>query len=316
MKLTNPELIVKRSYKEVYKDGDKIVKIFEKDHPKSAVFNEALNTVRVEEAGLDIPKLDEVTQIDEKWALVIECQAGETLETVMEKDPDNLEKYMAEFVDLQLQIHAKTAPMLTKLKDKLAKQINQLKELDATQRYELLVRLESMPKHTKVCHGDFNPSNVIVGEDGKLTVVDWAHVTQGNASADAALTYLQFALKNRVAAEMYLTMFCKKSDTAKQYVQQWFPIVAAAQLEKNNELEKHVPVYTVDKQHVHVVVGETKHPMLEAHFIEWITLNTNQGIYRKQLNPGQEPVADFSLCDGEQVEEVYAYCNLHGLWKC
>ena len=74
---------------------------------------------------------------------------------------------MAEFVDLQLQIHAKTAPMLTKLKDKLAKQINQLKELDATQRYELLVRLESMPKHTKVCHGDFNPSNVIVGEDGK-----------------------------------------------------------------------------------------------------------------------------------------------------
>ena len=218
MKLTNPELIVKRSYKEVYKDGDKIVKIFEKDHPKSAVFNEALNTVRVEEAGLDIPKLDEVTQIDEKWALAIE--------------------YMAEFVDLQLQIHAKTAPMLTKLKDKLAKQINQLKELDATQRYELLVRLESMPKHTKVCHGDFNPSNVIVGEDGKLTVVDWAHVTQGNASADAALTYLQFALKNRVAAEMYLTMFCKKSDTAKQYVQQWFPIVAAAQLEKNNELEK------------------------------------------------------------------------------
>ena len=56
--------------------------------------------------------------------------------------------------------------------------------------------------------------------------------------------------------------------------------------------------------------------MLEEHFIEWITLSTNQGIYRKQLNPGQEPVADFCLCDGELVEEVYAYCNLHGLWKC
>ena len=80
-------------------------------------------------------------------------------------------------------------------------------------------------------------------------------------------------------------------------------------------VEKHVPAYTVEGSHVHVVVGETKHPMLEEHFIEWITLNTNQGIYRKQLNPGQEPVADFCL-DGEQVEEVYAYCNLHGLWKC
>ena len=62
--------------------------------------------------------------------------------------------------------------------------------------------------------------------------------------------------------------------------------------------------------------GETKHSMPEEHFIEWITLNPNQGIYRKQLNPGQEPATDFCLCDGEQVEEVYAYCNLHGLWKC
>ena len=238
MKLTNPELIVKRSYKEVYKDGDKIVKIFEKDHPKSAVFNEALNTVRVEEAGLDIPKLDEVTQIDEKWALVIECQAGETLETVMEKDPDNLEKYMAEFVDLQLQIHAKTAPMLTKLKDKLAKQINQLKELDATTRYELLTRLESMPKHDKVCHGDFNPSNVIVEKNGKMTVIDWAHASQGNASADAAMTYLLFALHDQESADLYLKLFCKKSDTARQYVEQWLPIVAAAELGKDIRLEK------------------------------------------------------------------------------
>lgn len=62
--------------------------------------------------------------------------------------------------------------------------------------------------------------------------------------------------------------------------------------------------------------GETKHSMPEEHFIEWITLNPNQGIYRKQLNPGQEPATDFCLCDGGQVEEVYAYCNLHGLWKC
>ncbi len=81
-------------------------------------------------------------------------------------------------------------------------------------------------------------------------------------------------------------------------------------------VEKHVPVYTVNGNHVHIVVGKINHPMLEEHFIEWITLNTNQGVYRKQLNPGNEPVADFFLCDNENVEEVYAYCNLHGLWKC
>ncbi|MGF0033290.1 phosphotransferase [Bariatricus sp. SGI.154] len=246
MKLEQGNLILKRSYKEVYKCEGGIVKVFEKTHPKSAIFNEALNTVRVEETGMDIPKLKEVTQIDGKWALVIEYKDGKTLEEMMKVDPQNMEKYMSDFVDLQLKIQSNKAPMLNKLKDKLARQIDGLKELDATQRYELRTRLESMPKHTKVCHGDYNPSNVIVGKNGKMTVVDWAHVTQGNASADAAMTYLLFALKDQAVADMYLDMFCKKSDTAKQYVQQWLPIVAASQLEKDNELEKEFLMKWID----------------------------------------------------------------------
>ena len=187
---------------------------------------------------MDIPKVKEVTQIDGKWAIAIEYKAGKTLEDMMESDMKNLEKYMEDFVDLQLQVQSKKSPLLKGMKDKLARQINGLKDLDATTRYELLTRLESMPKHNKVCHGDFNPSNVIVGKNGKMTVVDWAHATQGNASADAAMAYLLFALKDQKVADLYLKLFCKKSDTAMQYVQQWLPIVAAAQLSKENELEK------------------------------------------------------------------------------
>lgn len=246
MKLENAELIVKRPYKEVYKCDDGIVKIFETSHPKSAVFNEALNTARVEETGLDIPKLKEVTQVDGKWSLVIEYKAGKTLEEMMKVDHGNLEKYMSDFVDLQLAVQNKKAPTLNKLKDKLYAQINRLKELDATQRYELLTRLESMPKHNKLCHGDFNPSNVIVGKNGKMTVVDWAHASQGNASADAAMTYLLFALKDQEAADLYMKLFCKKSDTARQYVEQWLPIVAASQLDKDNELEKEFLMKWID----------------------------------------------------------------------
>ena len=238
LELEKNNLIVKRPYKEVYKCEDGIVKVFEKTHPKSAVFNEALNTARVEETGLDIPKIKDVTQIDGKWSIVIEEKKGITLEEMMKVDPGNMEKYMEDFVDLQLEIHSKKSPLLNQLKDKLARQINSLKILDATARYELLTRLQSMPTHDKVCHGDYNPSNVIVGKNGKMTVVDWAHATQGNASADAAMTYLLFALHDEEDAELYLKIFCKKSDTAKQYVQQWLPIVAAAQLTKNNELEK------------------------------------------------------------------------------
>lgn len=238
MKLENAELIVKRSYKEVYKAEEGIVKVFEKTHPKSDVFNEALNQARVEETGLDVAKVKEVTEVDGKWAIVIEYKDGKTLAEMMEIDPKNKAKYIEDFVDLQLKMHAKSAPLLNKLKDKLARQINGLKELDPSTRYELMTRLESMPKHSKLCHGDFNPSNVVVAKNGKMTIIDWAHATQGNASADAAMTYLLFALKDQETADLYLKVFCRKSDTAMQYVQQWLPIVAAAQLTKDNELEK------------------------------------------------------------------------------
>lgn len=231
------ELILKRAYKEVYKCDDTIVKMFDKNHPKASVFNEALNTARVEETGLKIPKVKSVQEIDGKWSLVVEYKEGKTLEQLMTEDPEHFEEYMEQFVDLQLEMFSHKAPKLKKLKDKLARQINSLKEVDATTRYELLTRLESMPKHNKLCHGDYNPSNVLVDKYGNMTIIDWAHATQGNASADAAMTYLQFALKDQKAADLYLRLFCKKSDTARQYVQQWLPIAAASQLTRNNTQE-------------------------------------------------------------------------------
>ena len=246
MKLEEKDLLVTRPYKKVYHCGDDIVKVFEPSHLKSDVFNEALNQARIEETGLNISKVKEVTQINGKWALVLEYKEGKTLEQMMKDDPSNLEKYMDLFVDLQLQVHSKHAPLLNKLKDKLVRQINGLKELDATTRYELLTRLDGMPKHTKVCHGDFNPSNVILDVDGKATILDWAHTTQGNASADAANTYLQFALKDEELAKLYLDKFSKKSDTPKQYIQQWFSIGAASQLTQENELEKEFLMRWID----------------------------------------------------------------------
>lgn len=246
MNLENAKLIVERPSKKVYQCDDSTVKVFETTHPKAAVFNEALNTARVEETGLNIPAVKEVVEIDGKWALVIEHKEGKTLEQLMQDHPENLETYMAQFVDLQLHMHEKKGPLLNKLKDKLARQINGLKELDATTRYELMTRLESMPKHNKLCHGDFHPSNVIVAEDGTMSIIDWAHATQGNASADAAATYLMFALKNQKLADLYLDDFCKKSDTAKQYVQKWLPIAAASQLTKHIEEEKEFLMKWID----------------------------------------------------------------------
>ena len=79
--------------------------------------------------------------------------------------------------------------------------------------------------------------------------------------------------------------------------------------------EKHIPVYSVEGNKVSVVVGSVEHPMVEVHYIQWIVLKTNKGIQRKHLSPNEAPRAEFTLLEGEVVEEVYEYCYLHGLWK-
>ena len=231
-------VIAVRNNKTIYRDGDRCIKVFSKEYSKADVLNEALNQARIEETGLNIPKVLEVTMIDGKWAIVSEYIKGKTLAQLMEEDAERKEEYINLLVDLQIGVHSKTCPLLNKLKDKMNRKISQT-DLDATTRYDLHTRLESMPKHNKVCHGDFNPSNIIVAEDGTPYILDWSHATQGNASADVARTYLLFWLNGDVeGAEMYLNTFCKKSDTAKQYVQKWMPIVAASQSVKGNEAER------------------------------------------------------------------------------
>ena len=232
------KVIAVRTNKTVYRDGDLAVKVFDSDYSKADILNEALNPARAEETGLNVPTLHEVTKVDGKWAIVSDFIAGKTLARLMEENPDRKDEYMALFVQLQLTMHGHTSPLMTKLKDKMNRKIAQ-SGLDATTRYELHTRLEGMPKHNKLCHGDFNPKNVIIAEDGTAYILDWAHATQGNASADAARTYLLFWLDGDIdGAERYLDLFCTLSDTARQYVQKWIPIVAASQIVKGKPEER------------------------------------------------------------------------------
>lgn len=236
MKLDN--VIAERKHKKLYRDADRCIKVFDADFSKSDVLNEALNQARVEETGLHIPKIIEVTTIDGQWAIVSEFIEGKTLAQLMEEHPEKKKEYLELFVDLQLEMHSKRNPLLNKLQDKMNRKISQT-QLSATIRYELHMRLEGMPKHDKLCHGDFNPSNIILAPDGTPYILDWSHATQGNASADAARTYLLFSMTGDTGtAEAYLDLFCQKSDTARQYVQKWLPIVAASQSVKGNADER------------------------------------------------------------------------------
>ena len=231
-------VLAERSNKIIYRSGDQCVKVFDENYSKADILNEALNQARIEETGLHIPKILGVSMIEGKWAIISEYIEGKTLSQLMRENPEKKTEYLNLFVDLQMGIQSKTCPMLNSLKDKMSRKISQA-DLDAVTRYDLHTRLEGMPTHNKVCHGDFWPSNVIISKDGTPYILDWSHVTQGNASADVARTYLLFWLNgDSEGADEYLDMFCKKSGTPRHYVQKWMPIVAASQSVKGKEKER------------------------------------------------------------------------------
>lgn len=240
------KIIAVRTSKTIYRDGDRVIKVFDKHYSKADILNEALNQARMEETDLHIPKILEVTKADEKWAIVSEYIKGKTLAQLYEENPDKRDYYLEYFVDLQMTVHAQKAPLLNRLKDKMDRKIAQT-TLDATTRYDLHTRLEGMPTHTKVCHGDFNMSNIIITDEGTPYIIDWSHVTQGNASADVARTYLLFMLTgDKALADKYLDIFCRKSVTERRYVQKWVPIVAASQSVKGNPEEREFLLKCVD----------------------------------------------------------------------
>ena len=236
--LNNP--IAERATKTVYRDGNKTIKLFCENYSKADILNEALNQARVEEGtDLYMPKLLAVTQIENRWALVSEHINGTPLDVLMEQNPEKEDEYLNKFVDIQLTILSKQVPLLNRIKDKFRRKLNAAENLNDNVRYELLQRLEGMKDHTKLCHGDYNPSNIIINEKGEYYIIDWSHATQGNASADCARTFLLFSIQGKDdLAEKYLNLFAEKSGIAKNHIQRWIPIVAATQMTKGKPEEQ------------------------------------------------------------------------------
>ena len=231
-------IIAKRKAKTIYKDQDNCVKLFDADYSKADILNEALNQARVEELPINVPKIKAVTLVDGKWAIVTEYIEGNTLAELMEKHPEDRDKYLDKFVDLQIMVQKNVSPLLTKLKDKMNRKIK-LADINSTIKYDLHTRLESMPRANGLCHGDFNPSNIIITPDDKAYIIDWSHATQGHPCADVARTYLLFVLAgDKEFAEKYLNLFCKKTKNSRKDVQRWLPIVAASQSVKGNKEER------------------------------------------------------------------------------
>ncbi|MDY2880207.1 MAG: aminoglycoside phosphotransferase family protein [Candidatus Borkfalkiaceae bacterium] len=220
-------VIAVRTGKTVYRDGENCIKVFAGDYSADEVLNEALNQARAECAGLNVPRVRSVMQTEGRWAISSDYIPGKSLGVLMKEYPEKRDEFLSLFVGVQRLIHS-VSPVLTGTKEKIKRKILRA-EIGEALREDLLFRFETMPQGKALCHGDFNPTNVVLRQDGIPFIVDWSHASVGDPSADAARTRLYFLLSgDGRAAREYISLYCRQSGTEEEEIGKWMPFVAAA----------------------------------------------------------------------------------------
>ncbi len=235
-------VIAVRHNKTVYRDGDRCIKVFGAGFKKTDVLAEALNQAKMEQRSIiSVPRVLEVTEIDGNWALVTEYIKGQSLASLMEKEPERRVEHMALLARLQNDTFHAHAPGLSLLSDFLTARLLDCDYLAATTRHGLHRSLGEMRKDFRdYCplHGDMEPSNILIDENGTPYILDWSHVTLGLKEADIATTYLLLGMKYGIdCAEEYLGCILPHPN-ARDDIRHWLPIIAAARSVESNEAER------------------------------------------------------------------------------
>lgn len=231
-------IIAVRNNKTIYRDGERCLKVFEDEYSVSHVLSEALNQARAAEVGLDVPKLLEVTTIDGRWMIASKFIRGKTLAQLMIERPEMNEVYLDALVQIQIRVNEKQCLECESMRDRFNKLICRA-GLQATERFNFHRQLDELPMGNQLCHGDLNPSNIIITESGLPFILDWSCAMSGNSLADVAASFLSIYLTNgENVADSYLRFFCEKQDVERSDVLRWIPIVAATKLTYANMHER------------------------------------------------------------------------------
>lgn len=230
-------IIALRNDRTVYRDGGNCLKVFEKNVSKAKVFTEAFNQTQAQCAGISVPSISQITQIDGKWAIIYDFIEGKSLNDEMVKSGCDTAACLEKLAELQIEIHEPVETDLPQLKDRLEKDILKAK-LSRETSDKVMKILEKLPNGDGIFHGCFSPDNIILGDDGKSYIIDWTHAAQGSVFADAAGAFLTFIIdgKNK-EAEAYLDIFSKKNGSDTERVKEWIPVIVASRLSYSNERE-------------------------------------------------------------------------------
>lgn len=234
------QLIGNGAQSDVYAVDNKAIKVFKEHCSKIEVFYEALINSVVESLNLPVPKVCEVIQIENKMAIVMDLIEGVSMEQVIFNDMNNVALYIDEIVDLQIKIHNINinAPGFLTMQDRLKQRISQSSILDDSHKKNMLGLLDGFVFGNSLCHGDFHFKNLIK-TDQDIIIIDWADATSGSPEADLCRTYLIYELHSpKGFADIYLDLYCKKTNKKRCDILKWLPVIAGARLTEKNETEK------------------------------------------------------------------------------
>ncbi|WP_342664068.1 aminoglycoside phosphotransferase family protein [Alteribacter aurantiacus] len=221
--------VAKGNTANIYLYDNKIYKVFHDFLPDTESEYEACKQRYAQSCGLPVPIVIDVTRVNGKQTIVMEYVKGETLGDLLVENMDEAENDLLKAIELQERIHQVDGGSVEPMFQKLSRQVDVAPCLTQIQKDTLIKRMESITYESKLCHGDFHLFNIIQSPQG-LTLIDWVDASSGDPRADVCRTYLLYQSYSAELADMYLKLYCQRSQISVEEILQWLPILAAARL--------------------------------------------------------------------------------------
>lgn len=230
------EKIGEGSQSDVYLYRGYAYKLFHSEKQKAEAFYEAFVNTSIERTGLPAAKVYEVFSYCHKPVIKMDYIAGCDLNKLIISNPINLEIYMKIVVSLQIQVHSQKNILPFQVKKRIQRCICETDKLTTEQKNRLLVILMGLPDGDSLCHGDFHGGNILC-KNNQYFIIDWADAAVGHKFMDVCRTYMLYSFYSVHMAEIYLRLYCEYTDSRREEILKWLPVVAAARLSEEHSWE-------------------------------------------------------------------------------
>lgn len=233
------EFIASGTEADIYRKGNKVIKLFKEIFPKNIVEYEANLQIMASEYGLPVPEIFDIIEINGRNAIIMEFLDGISLGEKIKNEENGKDKYIKKSIEIQININDIRTTKFPLMKNKLKDQISNTEKLNNLEKNKILEKLDMATFEDNLCHCDLHLGNLIETSNG-IKIIDWLSASSGSPYAEVCRTYLLYKMHGIELSELYLETYCKLMKIDKAKILIWTPIVAGARLSEgiNNEIKE------------------------------------------------------------------------------